>query len=197
MYKNILLLTLLLPPPVLAAPGSERDHGDADGNGVVTRAEVQVHASRMFAKMDVNGDGKLDAADRAAKREAMHAKMFERLDANKDGNISKAEWDQHAADRSAKRGATRAMDRDMDGGKRHVMRGHHGKGNERRDMGSRMMTMADTDGDKAISPAEFQAAAIARFDRMDTNKDGQVTAEERAAARQSMRDKRMAPPRTN
>ena len=42
-----------------------------------------------------------------------------------------------------------------------------------------------TDGDKAISQAEFQTAALARFDAADANKDGQVTAEERAAQREA------------
>ena len=45
-----------------------------------------------------------------------------------------------------------------------------------------MMARADTDGDRAISQAEFQTAALARFDAADGNKDGQVTAEERAGA---------------
>ena len=53
---------------------------------------------------------------------------------------------------------------------------------------------ADANGDKAISQAEFVAGALARFDRMDANKDGKVTAEERQAMRQAMRDKRGAPP---
>ena len=41
--------------------------------------------------MDVNNDGKIDAADRAAKRSKCEA--FASLDANGDGSISRAEWD--------------------------------------------------------------------------------------------------------
>lgn len=186
MTKKIAFLTLgaaLIAAPVFAAPGAR---GDADGNGTLTRAEAQTHAAEKFAKMDANGDGKLDASDRAAKRAEMHAKAFERFDANKDGSISKAEWDQAAADRAAKR-AERGEKR-ADAGEGHRgMRGHHGKRGGHH--GMMMMGKADTDGDKAISKAEFQTAALARFDAADANKDGQVTAEERAAQREAWKAK--------
>lgn len=204
MKKKISLLTLgaaLIAVPVLAAPGGDRhmghNMGDADGNGVVTRAEAQASATQMFAKMDANKDGKIDATDRAAQRAEMQAQRFAALDANKDGSISRAEWDQHGTDRAAKR-AERAEKRADAGeardGERRGMRGHHGKRGGHHGMGGRMMGRADTDGDKAISQAEFQTAALARFDAADANKDGQVTAEERQAQRSEWRAKRGASP---
>lgn len=201
MKTKISLLTLgaaLIAVPVLAAPGGDRNMGDADGNGVLTRAEAQASAVQMFARMDANKDGKIDATDRAAQRAEMQAKRFAALDANKDGSISKAEWDQHGADRAARRaerGEKRADAGEARGGNRgDGMRGHHGKrGGHGGGMGGGWMT-ADTNGDKAISQAEFTTASLARFDRMDANKDGQVTAEERQAERQAMRGKRGAPP---
>jgi len=183
--KKISLLTLgaaLIAVPVLAAPGLK---AGADGNGTVTRAEAQAHAAERFAKLDVNKDGKLDASDRAAKRAEMQAQMFERLDANKDGSISKAEWDQHAADRDAKRAERGEKRADAGEGKR-GMRGHHGKRGGHHGM---MMGRADANGDKVVSQAEFQTAALARFDAADTNKDGKVTAEERAAQREAWKAK--------
>lgn len=189
--KKMTLLTLgaaLIAVPALAAPGGHRDMGDADGNGVLTRAEAQASAGQMFARMDANKDGKLDAADRAARHAAMQAKRFAALDANSDGSISKAEWDQHGADRQAKRAEwkeKRAAAAGEAGEGKRGMRGHHGK---RGDHG--MMMKADTDGDKAISQAEFETAALARFDRLDANKDGQVTAEERQAQRAAWKAKR-------
>lgn len=185
MKKKISLLTLgaaLIAVPVLAAPGLK---AGADGNGTVTRAEAQAHAAERFAKLDVNKDGKLDASDRAAKRAEMQAQMFERLDANKDGSISKAEWDQHAADRDAKRAERGEKRADAGEGKR-GMRGHHGKRGGHHGM---MMGRADANGDKVVSQAEFQTAALARFDAADTNKDGKVTAEERAAQREAWKAK--------
>ena len=58
---------------------------DADGNGVVTRAEAQTRAQAMFARMDANNDGKIDAADRAARM----GQMFDSIDADKNGQISR------------------------------------------------------------------------------------------------------------
>ena len=60
-----------------------------------------------------------------------------------------------------------------------------------------MMMKLDSDQDGRISRAEAAAGdgkMAPRFDQMDANKDGQVTAEERQAARQAMRGKRGAPP---
>ncbi|WP_052071708.1 EF-hand domain-containing protein [Sphingopyxis sp. MWB1] len=195
MKSKMMLLTLgaaLMAAPAFAAPGDKRPSADADGNGVITRAEADAAATQRFQRLDVNGDGKLDATDREARRAEMQKKRFERLDANKDGQVSQAEWDQHAAARDAKRAGS-----DKAGaGERKGKRGHFGKRGGHR-MAAAMMMKADTNGDKAISLAEFRAAAMARFDQMDANKDGQVTAEEREAARSAMRGKhragRMAP----
>ncbi|MEI4507466.1 hypothetical protein WBQ88_11950 [Sphingopyxis sp. CCNWLW253] len=191
MNKKISLFTLaaaLVAVPVLAAPG-------ADSNPVQTRADAQARATQMFAKMDANKDGKLDATDRAAQRAERQAKRFASLDADGNGSISKAEWDKHGADRAAKRaerGEKRAEAGEAGEGKRHHgMRGGHGKRGGHHGM---MMGKADTDGDKAISQAEFQTAALARFDAADANKDGQVTVEERQAQRGAWRAKRGAAP---
>ncbi len=196
MNKRMTFLTLgaaLIAVPVLAAPGGK---GDTDGNGTVSRAEAQAHATQMFARMDANKDGKIDPSDRGAQQAERQAKMFAAIDADGNGSISKAEWDQHGADRATKRAERRAKSTDAGAageGKRHGMRGpgkrggHHG-------MRGGMMAKADTNGDKAISQAEFQTAALARFDASDANKDGQVTAEERQAQRGAWRAKRAAPP---
>ncbi|ALC11971.1 hypothetical protein LH20_08415 [Sphingopyxis sp. 113P3] len=195
--KKMTILTLgaaLIAVPALAAPG-ERGMGDADGNGVLTRAEAQTAAANMFAKLDINKDGKLDAADRAARQAAMQAKRFAALDANSDGSISKAEWDQHNSNREAKRAEwkeKRSARAGEAGEGKHAMRGLRGKRGGHHGMRGHqgMMMKADTNGDKAISQAEFEAAALARFDRLDTNKDGQVTAEERQAQRAAWKAKR-------
>jgi hypothetical protein len=197
--KKITLLALgaaLIAVPVIAAPGAPGAKGDADGNGMVTRTEAQAHATQMFAKLDANKDGKIDAADRAAQHAERQAKMFASIDTDGNGSISKAEWEKHGADRAAKRGerGDKRADAGAPGeGKRHGMRGpgkrggHHG-------MHGGMMGKADANGDKAITQAEFQTAALARFDASDANKDGQVTAEERQAQRGEWRAKRGAAP---
>lgn len=160
-----------------AAYGEQVQHakhgGDADANGVLTRAEAQSHAAAMFARMDANKDGKLDAADREARRAA----RFDRLDTDKNGQLSRQEF---SARPERPEGAQAGR---PEGGKRHGW-GHRGHG---RKGGMMMGRMADADKDGAITQAEFAAAATQRFDRLDADKDGQVTKDERKAARAAMR----------
>lgn len=182
MKKTVLAIALLttgLAGAAIAqapAPGS-----DPMGDKTVTKAEAQAKAAEMFAKMDVNKDGKLDEADRGAHR----AQMFDRLDANKDGNVSREEF------ATAHRGMA---DGDKAAGE-HKM-GEHKMGEHRMGkrggghMGGRMMMqMADANKDGAISREEFTAAHARMFDMADANKDGQLTAAEREAHHAQMRQK--------
>lgn len=153
-----------------AAPGGA---GGFDRDAPVTRAQAETRANAMFDRMDVNKDGKLDSAD----REARKGQRFDRMDANKDGSISREEF---LAKRERPAG-TQAKPEGRDGkhwGKRHHRGGGHGF----------MMKQADTNGDGAISKAEFVAAHLARFDASDANKDGTVTKEERRAAFEAKRE---------
>ena len=151
------------------AEQSMRPKPDADGNGIVTRAEMQAHSVQMFAKLDANKDGKIDPANRAARQAA----MFDSIDSDKNGQISRAEFTAHHGPGHRMHG---------EGGEGRGGRGGHG------DHGM-MGRMADTNNDGAVSQAEFTAAAAQRFDRIDANKDGQITAEERQAAHASMRER--------
>ena len=83
--------------------------------------------------------------------------MFDKLDTNKNGQITREEF--MAFDHGAKRGG-------KDGG---------------------MMKMADANNDGRITQAEMTSAVLAHFDMADTNKDGQVSADEHKAMRQQMR----------
>lgn len=154
---------------------SHSRHGpDRDGDGIVTRAEATAKASEMFARMDVNKDGKLDAADREARMGA----MFDRLDADHNGQITRAEF------MSGHSGMGQ-------GGIGYGGMGNEGKmghgGMGRGHMMGMMAKMADTNGDGAVSQAEFMAAAMQHFDRADANHDGSISAAEREAARSAMR----------
>ena len=180
MKKTVLAIALLttgLAGAAIAqapAPGS-----DPMGDKTVTKAEAQAKAAEMFAKMDVNKDGKLDQADRAAHR----TEMFGRLDANKDGNVSRDEF--AAAHRGMGEGGKAAGEHRM--GERRM--GKRGGGH----MGGRMMMqMADTNKDGAISREEMTAAHARMFDMADANKDGKLTPEERKAHHQQMRQNKGA-----
>ena len=154
----------------MARHGMEHPGMDKD----LTRAEAQQRAEAMFAKLDVNHDGKLDKADRQLMRQQHREQKFAELDTNHDGMISKAEF-------MAPRGHDhRGPGGDKDGPPRmgHGMKGHHMKGPGH--MGK----------DGAITEAEFVARALKRFDMMDTNHDGTVTKAERQAMFQKMRMER-------
>jgi Ca2+-binding EF-hand superfamily protein len=141
-------LTLVLSTAALAVSGAAFAQ-PATGmrpmpQGDVTRAHAQQRAEQMFARMDANKDGTLNEADRAA----MKAKMFDRLDANHDGQVTKAEMTAaHSAregkweGRKGKRAADRPAMTDAQKAERHDA--HFAK--------------IDTDGNGAISRAEFDA----------------------------------------
>jgi Ca2+-binding EF-hand superfamily protein len=150
-----------------------------------TRAEVQAHVQRMFARLDANKDGFVTSAEASAvraqfagrmqHRAAEHrangdrSKAFERLDANRDGMISRAEF-------AAPRPHRMAMQ-------------HAGM---RRGFGGRMFEMADANRDGRVSMAEAQQLALQHFNRADLNRDGVLTPQERQQSRQQMRGQRHA-----
>lgn len=157
----------------IAAPAIAQGMAKPD----MTRAQVEAKAAEHFAKMDLNNDGVLNAADREARR----AKVFDKLDSDNNGSISEAEFAARHAARAEKR-ADRAEHAAHEGGKRgHRMGGHRMMGR------MAMAKMADTNNDNAISRAEFTAAALAHFDKADADRNDTVTQAERKAAHQAMR----------
>lgn len=164
-----------------AAPGMK---ADTNGDNAITKTEAMAAADAKFAKMDANGDDTLNEADKAA----MVKRHFAEMDADKNGAISEAEFVAGHEARAAKRGDRREMRMGSGGHEAKMGRhgGHHGGG-------MRMLEMADTNGDKAVSKAEFRAAAEVRFAKADTNSDGTVTADERKAARGKHGDRPAAP----
>jgi Ca2+-binding EF-hand superfamily protein len=149
-----------------------------------TRADVQAHSAKMFARLDTNHDGfisrtEVDAiqAQHAAKAEQRAQKfnpdkIFDRLDTNKDGKVTQAEAEAaHSARVQAKGGQPAEA---------HAA-GFHG-----------LFARADTNKDGVITRAEFDAmgtqirghmeqAGMHRgfggkmFETADVNKDGRVS----------------------
>lgn len=173
---------------LVSAPSSFAQPAGRGPDKAVTWAEAKAKADTMWAKLDVNKDGKLDKADREAKM----AERFAAMDADKNGSISQAEFMAH---HSAMKGQRAAGAEGQNAGKRDGWQGrgkgrmgHHGGMGG----GMRMMAMADTNKDGAVSRAEYDAGVKMHFDMMDTNKDGTVTPDERRAAMKSMMDKKRA-----
>ena len=171
MQKSLIGLTLLALGFAGSAYAAEtKPGGDPLGDKTMTKAEFEAKGAALFAQMDVNKDGKLDAGDRAARM----GQKFDTVDANHDGALSRDEFmAKHQREPMGQHGARR----DAGPG------GHHGGG-----MGGMMrLQMADTNQDRAVSKDEFMTAHARHFDLMDTNHDGQLTQAERQAERQKMR----------
>ncbi|WP_271079282.1 EF-hand domain-containing protein [Aurantiacibacter sp. MUD61] len=148
--------------------------------GDMTRADVAERAAAAFDRMDVTGDGVINVQD----REARARERFAQADANGDGALTFEEMQAAREERREAREERRGQRAERGGrdqrGERAGRRGGRG-------MAMRMLRNADTDGDNAVSQAEFTAAALARFDRADANNDGTVTVEERRAQRAERR----------
>jgi len=167
--------TLAVAAPTIAQDRAPEHNGP---RAELTRAAVQERTQKAFARMDANGDGKVDTADREARRKA----MFDRVDADNNGQLSFAEFSAHHGDRQQGERAERAGKR----GERMSHRGHRGPGMAMRGAGG-MGRGADGNNDGAITLAELETAALARFDSVDADKNGVVTAAERKAQRDAMR----------
>ena len=186
-------LTLSLVSAALIGAGgiAYAQAGAAPERAPLSRAEVEQRSAEAFARMDANDDGKLDRTDRAARREV----RFARLDANDDGALDEADRAARQKDRFAR------IDTDRDGALsfeefsavREARAERRGARAERRGPGRggpRMVRAADTNRDGTVTQAEFASAALARFDRIDVDKDGTIGADERPAPRRPMRRER-------
>ena len=89
--------------------------------------------------------------------------LFQRLDANHDGVLTRQEAEQAASQMGGQGGQG----------------GQGGRGSR---YATRMMERLFAAGD-SVTQAQFEAQALARFDRQDLNHDGTVTADERQQAR--------------
>jgi len=165
-------------------PAFDFDAADADGSGAISQDEWTAYvgdlmetrratmfdrrAAQMIEAGDSDGDGLLSQEELAAALEAQHdahrSRMAERAEqrtearAERQGDGTRSErWAERRAERRAERGAESRADRPRRG---HGPSAHRG----------RMMT-----------PEDFAARS---FSRMDANNDGEISAEEFAAAQE-------------
>ena len=142
-----------------------------DRNADVTRQQTIERADQRFARLDVNNDGRATAEEAQQAHQQHRAeragRMFERFDLNSDGSITRAEFDQAHAQR-AEHGAEAGEHRGMRGDHRAAMFGEQG----------------------FVTREQMRERALARFDRLDANRDGTLTAEERRQARQQRMQER-------
>ena len=119
------------------------------------------------------------AAPTRAEAEQRSAAGFARMDANGDGVLDRSDRRKVAFER---------LDADRDGA---LSLEEFSAVRERR--GQRLATRgrgADTNRDGSVTRAEFTSAALARFDRVDIDKDGTISDSERPARRTMRRERR-------
>lgn len=161
LFAGVAAAVLTAALPVLAAPAPQ---AAPDAPRVATFADVKAAADLVWNRMDVNHDGKIDAAD----RDARLSERFAELDTNHDGVISKDEF-------LAQNHAREAQ-----------WHGHHPGGPDRLPpaaggfvaMGIIAPALHNARQQGVITRAAFDAAVKARFDALDVNHDGTVTREE-------------------
>jgi Ca2+-binding EF-hand superfamily protein len=154
-------------------------------NKAETKADVQAHVQKLFARFDANHDGFITKDEIASAQSQFAAKaqerakrfdpsrIFDRFDTNHDGQITKAEADAVHAARAAAR-ANQPND------------------SQRLARGDNMFARFDANKDGVVTRAEFDAAMSTRmarfanagmhrrfgghlFEMADTNKDGKVS----------------------
>jgi Ca2+-binding EF-hand superfamily protein len=192
----VIAQTAPVAPP---APPAPMHHPMTDK--VMTRAEMVTMVRDHFGRLDADKDGAVTTAEVAERHGKMagHGKhidgaapqmrdpnaAFDRIDANKDGSISRDEFAKAREQRHEKRIVIKEQRHE----KRREMRRHRMGGLG----GARMIVMADTNKDGRITLAEAEAMALQHFDQLDSNRDGQVTPEERRAGRPMMIKRMQAP----
>lgn len=167
-------------PPVAPAPPTGHrffDEMDANKDGVVTRAEVSANIDKRFALLDADHNGTISQAERQAGRNKVRDKIFaERfaaLDTDRNGQLSPAEL------RAGKEVARPDMD--------HADKGH-GFGRPGRGGWSGGPDGGRDDGPQGrgfegdVTKDAFAKRALTKFDLLDSNDDGKITAAERDAA---------------
>jgi hypothetical protein len=182
MKRTITAATVTMLALLAGGVASAQADGIADHGRDTTRAQLVAQLDARFAQLDTDRDGFISAAERTAAHDRHVAERFARLDADKNGAVTLAEMKAARGMHDAAPGERRGRP-----GPR-GMRGMHGMGGG---LGGEHAGMGrDADQDGRISKAEFGAAALSRFDRADTDRNGVLSDAERQAARAAMKGHR-------
>lgn len=156
------------------APAPRALRADADGDSRISQAEFVGRRVQRLTAADTDRDGSVTPEEMRATAQVRMAQRadtrFQRLDANNDGSISRAEFDSR---RAAGTGARPQRAARMHRGPGRT--GHRGPHMEARG---------------PISIAQAQGKAEQAFARLDADHDGFLTAAERRAGMQAMREQR-------
>ncbi len=159
----------------------------------ITRADLQKRLAARFAQMDSNRDGSLTRAEVEANRASFMKltkavvarelqKDFTASDTDKNGKVTLAELTAAApAARKASAGkAFERLDSNKDGGVS-LAELTAAAPNLKIAGADEFMQRFDADKNGKVTAAEYPRAALAAFDRADSNKDGKISDQERKA----------------
>lgn len=168
---------------------------DANGDGVINANDREARRAERFTKIDTDGDGEVSQEEMQAAHEARHSMTRERRIQMQERRADRQEQMFARADTDGSGGLSNEEMRAMHEMHRGKMQEHR-SGMHSREMqagrrsggrGMAMLRRADTDGDKTVTRAEFDAAVMARFNRADADGSGTITKEEHEAARATMK----------
>lgn len=201
---------------VHAIPGDFTRPADQNGDGTVTVAEAKAEASARLRSIDADGNGVLTRAEfrayREQARDGRRSERFEAIDADRDGQITPSELSSHQHAMVDRHGGKHFATLDTDGNGV-VSREEFAAAPERLQQARKdaRFARADRDGDGAISREEAQgmgrggwrqglrevdangdgqwqvgeveAALHARIEAVDRNQDGVIGEDERPGRR--------------
>lgn len=188
----VLAGTALAQPPG-GPPGPRGPRGERDAD--ITRQQVIERTDQRFAELDADRDGRITPEEARARREQRRTQMadgmFDHLDLDHNGSISRDEMSQARERRQAMRGERGPGPGGPGmGGHRRMRMMHRGPGGPGM-RGGRGEAMFGEQG--FVTREQFRERALARFDRLDADHDGTVTADERRAARERLRERGQRP----
>lgn len=173
--------------------GSYLKRLDADNDLAVTMEEYLKRRTARFQRADGNGDGALDEAELlkgALRGGGRMGRMMKRLDQDADGRLTRAELERDGvapakADGAARFAAVRSperrlrlftsYDRNADGVVDKTE--YESLSSEEQDYRRRKaLHVLDRNGDGKVTIEEFTADARSRFERLDLDRDGRITA---------------------
>ena len=152
---RIVLISLAATGLASAVPAAAQE-ADEGAAAAASRVELVRILDRNFKRVDGNGDGSLSKAEMEAAAALLAGKRvearFKALDTNKDSVLSLSEFQALTASARAGSGTAAALQR------------------------------LDTNGDGNVSADEFQSPLVTQFDRLDSDRNGTLSAAERAKA---------------
>lgn len=185
MYKSFLIAVALIAPIMgqdttptpPSAPAASAHHGDGAHRGDM----VRTHIARMLVmdKYDANKDGKLDDTEKAVVkaeadklRQARRAEMLAKFDKDSDGKLSDEEKKAMRAAREARPEGKKGEGKRGEGKKHGEGKHHEGEGK------------GHGDHAHAAPDRDVMMVGMALFmEKYDTDKDGKISKEERAAVK--------------